>query len=235
MTDTTFHRTIQFSRQYIHSRSTQVALAVGITMYFAYSATHQQWSNPALIGVCAFVALFLPWYSRLSNMVEEKANLSLALVTVGRVSRFILQLVFNYLIFTAFRLGGVLDSAALDGVDGFFGIAVLTTIASQGAQYVAVVLFNRGIGDLNRNLILALSVNILVTAAATTGIPMVKPLFVSLSLLLGARPGLPGRAGRGQQASYSRNEKTHVSVGFFVLNESQKTYTAPTRPASCAC
>lgn len=186
MTETISHKIIQFARQYINSRSTQIALAVGITMYLAYAATHQQWLNPALIGVCAFVALFLPWYSRLSNLVEEKANLFLALVTVGRASRFILQFAFNYLIFSAFKLGGVLSSSALDGIAGILGIATLTTIASQGAQYIAVVLFNRGIGDLNRNIILALSANILVTAAATTGVPVVKTLFVSLSLFLGA-------------------------------------------------
>jgi len=83
-------------------------------MYLAYAAAHRQWLNPALIGVCAFVALFLPWYSRLSNRVEEKTNFFFALVTAGRASRFVIQLVFNYLVFTAFRLGGVLNSAALD-------------------------------------------------------------------------------------------------------------------------
>lgn len=185
MTEKTSHKIIQFAHQYLHSRSMQVALAVGIIMYLAYAAAHAQWLNPALIGVCAFVALFLPWYSRISNAVEEKANFLLALVVVGRASRFILQFAFNYLVFTAFRLGGVLSSSALDGVSGIYGIAILTTIASQGAQYVAIVLFNRGIGDLNRNIILALAINILVTAAATTGLPMVKAIFVSLSFLLG--------------------------------------------------
>ena len=186
MNETLFCRIVAFSRQYLYSRSTQVALAVGITMYFAYAAAHDQWRNVDLIGVCVFVAVFLPWYSRLSNAVEEKANCLFSLVTIGRMSRFIVQLAFNYLIFTAFRVGGVLNSAALDGVYGIYGIAFLTTIASQGAQYIAVILFNRGIGDFNRNIILALAANILVTAAATTGIPAVKDIFVSLSLLLGA-------------------------------------------------
>jgi hypothetical protein len=185
LTETTSHKISRFSRQYIHSRSAQIALAVGITMYLAYAAAHRQWLNPALIGVCAFVALFLPWYSRLSNRVEEKTNFFFALVTAGRASRFVIQLVFNYLVFTAFRLGGVLNSTALDGVAGIYGISILTTIASQGAQYIAVVLFNRGMGDLNRNVMFALSTNILVTAAATTGLPLVKAIFVSLSLLLG--------------------------------------------------
>jgi hypothetical protein len=60
------------------------------------------------------------------------------------------------------------------------------TIASRGAQYIAVILFNRALGNLNWNIIFALAANILVTAAATTGIPAVKDILVSLSLLLGA-------------------------------------------------
>jgi hypothetical protein len=48
------------------------------------------------------------------------------------------------------------------------------TIASRGAQYIAVIFFNRALGNLNWNIIFALAANILVTAAATTGIPAVK-------------------------------------------------------------
>jgi nicotinamide mononucleotide adenylyltransferase len=47
-------------------------------------------------------------------------------------------------------------------------------------------MFNRGYGDLNRNVLLALSANVVATAAATTGLPFVKPVFVGTSLVLGA-------------------------------------------------
>jgi hypothetical protein len=173
-------------RQYLNSRSTQIALIVGVTMYVAYAATHRQWLNPALIGVCAFVSLLLPWYSKLSNKVEEKTNLRFAIVTLGRLSRFALQLVFNAVIFLAFEFGGVLEPGSFEGVGGILGITVLTTIASQGAQYIAVTLFNRGVGDLNRNVMCALAANVLVTAAATTGLHMIKVVFVASSLILGA-------------------------------------------------
>jgi hypothetical protein len=184
--ETLFHKVLRLSRQYFRSRSTQVALAVGITLYFAYAVAQNKWQSTDLIAVCLFVAIFLPWYSRLSNGVEEKVNCLFALVTVGRLSRFIFQLAFNFAVFTIFRLGGVLNSAALDGVYGIYGIALLSTVASQGAQYIAMILFNRGIGDLNRNIIFALAANILITAAATMGIPAINDIFVGLSLLLGA-------------------------------------------------
>lgn len=172
-------------RQYLFSRSTQIALIVGITMYLAYAAAHRQWLNSALIGVCLFISAFLPWYSKLSNKVEEKINFVFSIVTLGRLSRFVLQLVFNGFIFLAFQAGSVLGPQSFDGIGGIIGITVLTTIASQGAQYIAVVLFNRGVGDLNRNVMCALAANILITAAATTGFYLVKIVFIVASLVLG--------------------------------------------------
>ncbi|MDQ4062135.1 MAG: hypothetical protein M3145_13700, partial [Pseudomonadota bacterium] len=172
--------------QYLRSPSTILAFAVGGVMYASYAAAHSAWLNPALIGVSAFVALCLPGYSRLSNKLEERTNLRYALVTLGRTSRFAMQLVFNLAVFSLFALGGVIDPAKLTGIGGILGLAVITTLASQGAQYVAVVLFNRGVGDLNRNVIVALSLNVLVTALATTGLALVKPAFLMTGSALGA-------------------------------------------------
>jgi hypothetical protein len=107
-------------------------------------------------------------------------------VTLGRLSRFALRFVFNAVIFLAFESGRVLDPGSFDGVGGIAGITVLTSIASQGVQYIAVILFNRGVGDLNRNVMCAFAANVLVTAAATTGLHMIKLVLVVSSLILGA-------------------------------------------------
>lgn len=171
--------------QYLRSRSTLLAILVAILMYLAYASAHAAWLNIALIAVCQFVAFFLPAYSRLSNKLEEITNLRFGWVTAGRLSRFGMQLAFNYAVFLAFSLGRVIEASALEGIGGTLGIAALTTLVSQGAQYLAIVLFNRGVGDLNGNVIVALSINILVTAAATTGSPFVKVLFLGISSLFG--------------------------------------------------
>lgn len=158
---------------------------MGLVMYGAYAFAHGAWANAALVAVCMVVAACLPAYSRLSNKLEERINLHFAVVTVGRLSRFALQLSFNYAVFLAFTFGGVFADTAVAAVGGAVGIAVLTTLASQGAQYIAVAFFNRGIGDLNRNVLIALSANILATAAATTGLPYVQPAYMAISLALG--------------------------------------------------
>jgi hypothetical protein len=176
----------QKTRRYIYSRSTQIALVAGLTMYLAYAATHDKWHNLSLICICLFTGLALPSYSRLSNAVEEKTNLFLAVITLGRISRVILQYAFNFIIFKLFDAAGILNDSVLHGLGGIVGLAFLTTLASQGAQYIAVIAFNRGIGDLTRNVMFALAANILMTAAATTGLHRAKVLFVSVSLSLGA-------------------------------------------------
>lgn len=176
---------LTFVRRYLRSPSTLLGLAMGGVMYAAYAFAHSAWTNPALIGVCAVVAVLLPSYSRLSNKLEERVNLRFAVVTFGRLGRFALQLSFNYAVFLAFTFGGVFAEASVAAVGGALGIAVLTTLASQGAQYIAVVFFNRGVGDLNRNVLVALSANILATAAATTGLPFVQTAFMAVSLVLG--------------------------------------------------
>ena len=73
----------------------------------------------------------------------------------------------------------------IERVGGILGAALITTGASQGAQYVGQFLFNRGIGDNNRNVQVGLSANIIVTALATAGIPVVREVFVVLGIGLG--------------------------------------------------
>lgn len=173
-------------QQYLRSPSTVFALFIGGIMYLSYAFANDAWTNGALIAVSLFVAGFLPTYSKMSNKIEERTNLRFALVTAGRTSRFLTQLAFNLAIFGAFVAGGVFDVGNLAGLGGVLGAAVVTTLASQGAQYVAIILFNRNVGDLNRNVLVGLSANIVVTALATAGVGVARPVFLVLGIAVGA-------------------------------------------------
>jgi len=151
---------------------------MGVLMYAAYAAGFNAWDNAALIAVTAFIGLALPSYSRWSNRIEQRANHAFALVTVGRLARFVPQFLFNLAAFLIIQWGGVFGPADLDQVGGIVGAAALTTAASQGAQYIAIALFNRNIGDINRNVLLALSLNIVVTALALAGLEIVREAFI---------------------------------------------------------
>lgn len=155
---------------------------MGALMYVSYAAAFGAWANPALIAVTALIGIALPSYSRVSNRIEQRVNYALVLVTAGRLARFFAQFAFNLIALTVIQLSGVFGPDNLEGLGGLVGVAALTTAASQGAQYVAIMLFNRNVGDLNRNVLIALSLNIVVTAAAITGVPFIQGAFVALGI-----------------------------------------------------
>ena len=166
-------------------RSRLLALTVGALMYASYAYGRNAWGNVALICVSGFVAAALPRYSLLSGKAEEAANKMTALVTAGRLARLALQLGFNLAVFSAFMHGGLIPAPDIDAIGGIAGAALCTTLLSQGSQYLAITMFNRGLGDLNRNVMLALSANVVFTAAATLGIPFVNAVFTLSAALLG--------------------------------------------------
>ena len=154
-------------------------------MYASYGLAHSAATNLGLIFVSVFVAFALPLYARLSNKIEEKVNFLTAVMTAGRFSRFVAQLAFNCGAFWVLKESNALVSGGIETVGGVLGAALLTTAASQGAQYVGIFFFNRGYGDLNRNVQIGLSVNVVVTALGTAGLPVAREVFLIGGIALG--------------------------------------------------
>jgi nicotinic acid mononucleotide adenylyltransferase len=172
-------------RRYFQSRSTQYGLAIGLLLYLAYAGGHGAWGNPALILMAAFIGFFLPHYSKLSNKIEEKLQFKTAMVTPGRLGRLAAQLLFNVGVFAGMLHGGVIAAEKIAFLGGIFWIALLTTAASQGIQYIALGLASRDIGEKNRNVVVGLSMNVIVTAIATLGFPWARTLFNVIGLSFG--------------------------------------------------
>jgi hypothetical protein len=172
--------------RYVRSPSTRMAAFVGLLSYLSYAYAHGSWTNPALIGVSLFVGVFLPSYAKLSNKAELWANNRFGFVTGGRLGRFLPQYAFNLVVFAVMLWGGALNRAGMASVGGAAGAALVTTLASQGIQYLGVYLFQRGIGDMNRNVLVGLSVNLVLTALATAGVPFARDAFLVLGFGLGA-------------------------------------------------
>jgi hypothetical protein len=165
------------------SRSTRFALLIGGLTYLSYASMHDAWANPTLVAVALFVALALPWYSRISNLIERRANNLTALISVGRLARATAQFAFNLAVFATLDLGGAMR--APEAVGGVLAAAALTTAASQGAQFFGMGLYHRGLGDLTRNVMAGLSANIVVTAMAVAGIPVAREAFLIAALGFG--------------------------------------------------
>ena len=174
----------RFAR-YVRSPSTRIGVSLGLVSYLSYAYAHGSWANSALIGVSVFVGVFAPTYAKLSNKAELWANNQFGFVTAGKLGRFLPQLVFNFAVFWVMKWGGALNLAGVASVGGIAVAALVTTLASQGAQYLGLYLFQRGVGDANRNVLIGLSINLALTALGTAGLPYARELFLILGSLLG--------------------------------------------------
>ncbi|MDA1100884.1 MAG: hypothetical protein O2967_18075 [Proteobacteria bacterium] len=161
-------------------------------MYLAYALAHDRWENTALIGVSGFIGFFMPLYAKYSNKIEVWAMFHTASVSAGRLIRFAAQYAFNLLAFGVILHGGGFDRPGMASVGGFVIAALVTTLASQGAQYLGLSLSNRGVGDPNRNVLVGLSANIIITSLATAGVPMFKEIFLLLGTGVGGLVFLVG-------------------------------------------
>lgn len=155
-------------------------------MYVAYAFAHGAWDNFVLVGLALFIAGFLASFANLSNAVADWANNKTAMITVGRLARFAVQLAFNLVGLGLLYHGGVLLPEGVATVGGVIGAAVLTTLASQGAQYFGVFLFQRRIGDLHQNVLLGISATIALTAFGTAGLPVAREAFLVVGIGFGA-------------------------------------------------
>jgi nicotinic acid mononucleotide adenylyltransferase len=172
--------------RYVRSPSTRMAAFGGLLTYVSYAYAHGSWANPTLMAVSVFIGVFLPSYSKLSNKAELWANNRFGFVTAGKFGRFLPQLVFNLAVFWTCLWGGAFNLAGIASVGGFAGAALVTTLASQGTQYLGGYFVARGIGDANRNTLVGLLVNIILAALGTAGIPGAREVFLIFGFVLGA-------------------------------------------------
>lgn len=213
---------------YLASPSVKFGLAVGGLMYVSYGVSHHAFSNFWLLCLCAFIGVFIPYYSRLSNKFEEKVAFLTARVTLGRISRFVPQFIFNVGIFEVMIRGQIVPSHNLNGLGGVLGVALVTTCASQGMQYVALALSNRELGDRNRNVLIALALNIVITALATLGWVWAKTVFLALGITFGSVFFLIGFLSDLRALFYRRGG---VAVFFGTFNPIHITHLALIRDA----
>lgn len=172
--------------QYLRSPSTRLAAVVAFVSYLSYAYAHISWTNPALISVSVFTGVFLPSYAKLSNKAELWANNRFGFVTAGRLGRFAPQYAFNLAVFWIMYWGGALNREGIASVGGFASAALLTSLASQGVQYISLFLFQRGIGDANRNVLVGLSATMVLVAFGTAGLPIAREAFLAVGLGFGA-------------------------------------------------
>ena len=171
--------------RYVRSPSTRMAALAALLSYLSYAYAHGSWANPTLIGVSVFTGAFMPSYAKLSNKADLWANNRFGFVTAGRLGRFVPQYAFNLAVFGVLLWGGALNRDGVASVGGFASAALVTTLASQGLQYLGMYLVSRGIGDANRNVLVGLSINIVLTSFGTAGLPIAREAFLIMGFGFG--------------------------------------------------
>ena len=220
-----------------------MAAVGGLLSYLSYAFAHGSWANPALIGVSIFVGVFLPSYAKLSNKAELWANNQFGFVTAGRLGRFVPQLAFNLVVFWLMLWGGALNQLGMASVGGVAGAALVTTLASQGTQYLGGYLVARGIGDANRNMLVGLLVNVTVAALGTAGVPGAREAFLFLGFGLGGTLFLVGsavgpalrRGTQGRHRPLLRHVQSVPQHPPFDHPEARSTSAGSTRSSSIRC
>lgn len=167
-------------------RSLAFGWAIGLVLYTAYAAARGVWTNPVLILAALFIACNVPQYSRLSSRIEERLQFISATVTLGRLGRFTFQITFNICMYALFVSGGVVAPVGIDAVGGVLGAAVLTTLASQGFQYAGQTAARFGCGQADWNVLIGLSANVFLAAAALAGFPVARAAFILVATIFGA-------------------------------------------------
>lgn len=171
--------------RWVRSPSTRIAAFGGLVSYVSYAYAHGSWANPTLVAVSVFVGVFLPSYAKLSNKAALWADNQFGFVTAGKLGRFIPQYLFNLGVFWAFLWGGAVNVGGMQSVGGAAGAALVTTAISQGAQYLGIYLVQRGVGDANRNVLVGVVVNLLLSAFGTAGLPLARDAYLIAGTLLG--------------------------------------------------
>ncbi|MDR1442442.1 MAG: hypothetical protein LBJ02_08685 [Bifidobacteriaceae bacterium] len=171
--------------EYLKNFFTRLGLLMGLVMYLSYGIPTGEWESPWLVGVAAFVGVFLPFFVRLSDTFEAKAIRITGSIFVGKLARFAWQCAFNGFAIAALLTGGIIYAGDLAAVGGPVGATALMSLASQGTQYLMIELGNRNIGNRYLNVILALSFNIIVGALAALGYEIFQVLFVVVGVVLG--------------------------------------------------
>lgn len=171
--------------KYLKSFYTKLALIMGLVMYISYSIPTASFTNGYLIFISIFIVFFLPYFTKISEYVENYAFLKSGSAFLGKLSRFFWQFLFN--LFSIFILvrGNIVDPDRLKMVGGIFGAVALLSFASQGLQYIMMALANRDIGNMYLNITLALSINMCLGAIASLGYRNVQIFYVIFGIVMG--------------------------------------------------
>lgn len=175
-----------YCASYSRNGSFYVSLFMGMLVYSAYGFGTSRWDSIWLIATSIFVTLSAPPYSVFINHVDARLCAASGFATPGKLGRLVVHTAYNLILFTLLVRGELILFRNIEGIGGTPGAALFTSLAAQGAQYVAIMIADSGRGDRSWNILLCNLVTTIITALAMLGHPAIQSAFVKVSLLFGA-------------------------------------------------
>lgn len=123
--------------------------------------------------------------SGISNRIDAYLCEIGRVTTLGKLGRFATQLLYNLLLYSLLVHGSVILFRDIEAIGGIVGAAMYTSLASQGVQYVAVLIAASGIGTRDLNVLLCMAITVTITAVSMLGHPEIQRAFTMTSLSLG--------------------------------------------------
>ena len=170
---------------YFSGKPAYVSICIGLLAYFAYGFGSSKWNNVWLISTCVFMAVSMRLYSGISNRIDAYLCEISRMTTLGKLGRFAAQVLFNLVLYSLLVHGSVILFRDIEAIGGIPGAAMYTALASQGVQYVAVIIAASGIGTRDWNVLLCMAITVTVTAVSMLGHPEIQRAFTMTSLSLG--------------------------------------------------
>lgn len=148
-------------RNYFRYAVNRIAFMASMTLYFSLSLLVNNFVNLSVILCSLLCALVIPVFSIYVNYAEEKLQIKTAFLSIGRLGRVLLLAVFASVLFALLSQAEVIEINKYQSFGGFWGLVFFSAFSQYALQYISLSLFARNVGRKTKNLIFAVSINVL--------------------------------------------------------------------------
>jgi nicotinic acid mononucleotide adenylyltransferase len=172
--------------KYLSSPLSKLGYSFGIFLYIAFSFVKGEMWDLNLLIVSLLLGMILPYYDKLAKEIQDRVNLSIAVVSIGNLSR-----VFLYALFFTFfvRTLSLIDFFAKDVLSlsgGLFGYPFVWSLSFLGFRYFANALASRNIGKENTNMFFANTCSVGCAALLISNNASLAIVALAVSIIIGS-------------------------------------------------
>jgi len=157
-----------------------------ICAYGSYAFLSAAWLNPYLVSLSLYLFILLPFIARFATYIDTETTTHTNSILLGKAVRFIFQCVSNIFVLWFLVSGSIVTIKIINEFGGTLIVIILVTSMSKGVQYLFEEIGLKYNIKRNISILLALSLSIIINAAAVTGVMWIKAPFIMASYSIAA-------------------------------------------------